>query len=139
ATPGVNGPDTKTVWNGGEERPRNSLAQAVGYEHRVIVGAAAARFTTYLAQALGEMGRVLLRARAPCVVRSAETLHRWPAAFQASASDEQTPPGNECGPRGDAGMAKIEVKVPDIGGYDDVPVIELLVKVGDTVAVDQGL
>src|SRR5687768_13412513 len=36
-------------------------------------------------------------------------------------------------------MATIEVKVPDIGGYDDVPVIELLVKVGDTVKQDQGL
>ncbi len=36
-------------------------------------------------------------------------------------------------------MANIELKVPDIGGYDDVPVIEVLVKVGDTVAVDQGL
>ena len=35
--------------------------------------------------------------------------------------------------------ANIEVKVPDIGGYDDVPVIELLVAVGDTVAKDQGL
>src|SRR5690606_38052250 len=33
----------------------------------------------------------------------------------------------------------IEVKVPDIGGYDDVPVIEVLVSVGDTVARDQGL
>src|SRR6476620_4732404 len=33
----------------------------------------------------------------------------------------------------------VEVKVPDIGGYDDVPVIEVLVAVGDTVAVDQGL
>lgn len=33
----------------------------------------------------------------------------------------------------------IEVKVPDIGGYDDVPVIELLVAVGDTVKKDQGL
>ncbi|HWI23738.1 MAG TPA: dihydrolipoyl dehydrogenase [Lysobacter sp.] len=33
----------------------------------------------------------------------------------------------------------IEVKVPDIGGYDDVPVIELLVSVGDTVKQDQGL
>ena len=33
----------------------------------------------------------------------------------------------------------IEVKVPDIGGYDDVPVIELLVAVGDTVKQDQGL
>ncbi|KLI99033.1 dihydrolipoyl dehydrogenase [Luteimonas sp. FCS-9] len=37
-------------------------------------------------------------------------------------------------------MAKtLEVKVPDIGGYDDVPVIEVLVAVGDTVAKDQGL
>src|SRR6478672_195046 len=34
---------------------------------------------------------------------------------------------------------RIEVKVPDIGGYDDVPVIELLVSVGDTIAKDQGL
>lgn len=33
----------------------------------------------------------------------------------------------------------IEVKVPDIGGLDGVPVIEVLVAVGDTVAVDQGL
>ncbi len=36
-------------------------------------------------------------------------------------------------------MAEIEVKVPDIGGHDGVPVIELLVKPGDTVAKDQGL
>ena len=36
-------------------------------------------------------------------------------------------------------MATNEVKVPDIGGHDDVPVIEVLVKVGDTVAKDQGL
>ncbi len=33
----------------------------------------------------------------------------------------------------------IELKVPDIGGYDDVPVIEVLVAVGDTVHKDQGL
>ena len=33
----------------------------------------------------------------------------------------------------------IEVKVPDIGDYKGIPVIELLVKPGDTVAVDQGL
>ena len=33
----------------------------------------------------------------------------------------------------------IEVKVPDIGDYDDVPVIELYVKVGDTIAVDDAI
>ena len=32
-----------------------------------------------------------------------------------------------------------EAKVPDIGDYDGVPVIEILVAVGDTVKKDQGL
>jgi pyruvate dehydrogenase E2 component (dihydrolipoamide acetyltransferase) len=36
-------------------------------------------------------------------------------------------------------MALVEVKVPDIGDFDEVAVIELMVKVGDTVAVDQSL
>ena len=33
----------------------------------------------------------------------------------------------------------IELKVPDIGGSKDVPVIELLAKVGDSISLDQGL
>ena len=33
----------------------------------------------------------------------------------------------------------IEIKVPDIGDFADVPVIELLVQPGDRVAKDQGL
>ena len=36
-------------------------------------------------------------------------------------------------------MASVEVKVPDIGDFKEVEVIELLVKPGDTVAVDQSL
>ena len=36
-------------------------------------------------------------------------------------------------------MALVEVKVPDIGDFKDVEVIELLVKPGDTVAVEQSL
>ena len=36
-------------------------------------------------------------------------------------------------------MALVEVKVPDIGDFDEVAVIELLVKVGDTVAPEQSL
>ncbi|HEY0231339.1 MAG TPA: biotin/lipoyl-containing protein, partial [Dokdonella sp.] len=32
-----------------------------------------------------------------------------------------------------------EAKVPDIGDFDKVPVIEVLVKPGDTVSKDQGL
>ncbi len=36
-------------------------------------------------------------------------------------------------------MSQIELKVPDIGDYANIPVIEILVKVGDTVALEQSL
>jgi pyruvate dehydrogenase E2 component (dihydrolipoamide acetyltransferase) len=36
-------------------------------------------------------------------------------------------------------MSAIEVKVPDIGDFKDVPVIEVFVKAGDTVAADDSL
>ena len=36
-------------------------------------------------------------------------------------------------------MALIELKVPDIGGHDNVDIIDVAVKVGDTVAVDDTL
>ena len=36
-------------------------------------------------------------------------------------------------------MSQVEVKVPDIGDFDSVPVIELFVKVGDTIAVDDAI
>ncbi|MEO7852863.1 MAG: dihydrolipoyl dehydrogenase [Rubrivivax sp.] len=36
-------------------------------------------------------------------------------------------------------MSQIEVKVPDIGDFKDVAVIEVLVKEGDTIAVEQSL
>ena len=36
-------------------------------------------------------------------------------------------------------MATLDIKVPDIGDFDEVTVIELLVKPGDTITVDQSL
>jgi pyruvate/2-oxoglutarate dehydrogenase complex dihydrolipoamide acyltransferase (E2) component len=36
-------------------------------------------------------------------------------------------------------MANIEIQVPDIGDFDEVTVIELLVKVGDTIKAEQSL
>ncbi|EGJ09620.1 pyruvate dehydrogenase E2 component (dihydrolipoamide acetyltransferase), partial [Rubrivivax benzoatilyticus JA2 = ATCC BAA-35] len=36
-------------------------------------------------------------------------------------------------------MAVVELKVPDIGDFKEVEVIELLVKPGDTIALDQSL
>ncbi|MFN8954227.1 MAG: biotin/lipoyl-containing protein, partial [Burkholderiales bacterium] len=36
-------------------------------------------------------------------------------------------------------MALVEVQVPDIGDFDEVTVIELMVKVGDTLKAEQSL
>jgi hypothetical protein len=33
----------------------------------------------------------------------------------------------------------IEVKVPDIGDFDEVPIIDLFVKVGDSIKVDDAI
>ena len=36
-------------------------------------------------------------------------------------------------------MASIDIQVPDIGDFEEVTVIELMVKVGDTVRAEQSL
>jgi len=48
------------VWDGAEFRPRLILPLSLSYDHRVIDGAAAARFCAHLAGVLGDMRRVLL-------------------------------------------------------------------------------
>ena len=69
-TPIVNAPEVailgvsksamKPVWDGKAFQPRLTLPLSLSYDHRVIDGAAAARFTATLAQLLGDMRRVLL-------------------------------------------------------------------------------
>jgi len=57
---GVSKSATKPVWNGKEFAPRLMLPLSLSYDHRVIDGAEAARFTSYLAQQLGDIRRLLL-------------------------------------------------------------------------------
>ncbi len=69
-TPIVNAPEVailgvsksamKPVWDGKAFQPRLILPLSLSYDHRVIDGAAAARFTAYLAQLLGDMRRAML-------------------------------------------------------------------------------
>ncbi len=69
-TPIINAPEVailglsrsaqKPVWQGDCFVPRLMLPLSFSYDHRVIDGALAARFTTYLAQVLGDLRRVLL-------------------------------------------------------------------------------
>ena len=51
---------TKPVWNGSAFEPRLMLPLSLSYDHRVIDGAAAARFCTHLAGVLGDLRRALL-------------------------------------------------------------------------------
>jgi pyruvate dehydrogenase E2 component (dihydrolipoamide acetyltransferase) len=69
-TPIVNAPEVailgvsksaiKPVWDGKQFAPRLILPLSLSYDHRVIDGAAAARFTAHLAALLADMRRVLL-------------------------------------------------------------------------------
>ncbi len=57
---GVSRSATKPVWDGKAFAPRLILPLSLSYDHRVIDGAAAARFTTYFSQLLADMRRVML-------------------------------------------------------------------------------
>lgn len=69
-TPIINAPEVailgvsrsvmKPVWNGKEFTPRLVLPLSLSYDHRVIDGAAGARFTTYLVSVLSDIRRSLL-------------------------------------------------------------------------------
>lgn len=69
-TPIVNAPEVailgvsraalKPSWRGGEFVPRLQLPLSLSYDHRVIDGAAAARFSAFLATLLGDIRRLLL-------------------------------------------------------------------------------
>ena len=57
---GVSKAAMKPVWNGKEFAPRLMMPLSLSYDHRVIDGAAAARFTTYLAQVIADLRRSVL-------------------------------------------------------------------------------
>jgi pyruvate dehydrogenase E2 component (dihydrolipoamide acetyltransferase) len=69
-TPIINAPEvailglsrlaTKPLWHDGAFVPRLMLPLSLAYDHRVIDGALAARFVTYLSAILGDMRRALL-------------------------------------------------------------------------------
>ena len=69
-TPIINAPEVailglskgqmKPVWDGKQFVPRLTLPLSLSYDHRVIDGAAAARFNAFLAQVLADYRRILL-------------------------------------------------------------------------------
>ena len=89
------------VWDGEAFKPRLMLPLYVSYDHRVIDGALAARFTRHLCTCW-------------------KTCAGW------------------CCERGRRSMS-VEIKVPDIGDFKDVPIIEIHVSAGQKLAVDDPL
>ena len=57
---GVSKSDFKPVWNGKEFEPRLMLPLSLSYDHRVIDGALAARFTVYLSSVLSDIRKIIL-------------------------------------------------------------------------------
>jgi pyruvate dehydrogenase E2 component (dihydrolipoamide acetyltransferase) len=57
---GVSKSEIKPVWDGKTFQPKLMLPLSLSYDHRVIDGAAAARFTSYLGQLLADLRRAML-------------------------------------------------------------------------------
>jgi pyruvate dehydrogenase E2 component (dihydrolipoamide acetyltransferase) len=57
---GVSRSKMQPVWNGSEFLPRLMLPLCLSYDHRVIDGAAGARFTTHLSKMLSDIRRLIL-------------------------------------------------------------------------------
>jgi len=57
---GVSKSEIKPQWDGKQFAPRLKLPLSLSYDHRVIDGASAARFTTYLCQLLADMRKSML-------------------------------------------------------------------------------
>ena len=62
-----------------------------------------------------------------------------PAATNTVAPAAVSAVAPSASPAGAAGGGPVEIRVPDIGDFKDVTVIEVLVKVGDTIKVEQSL
>jgi pyruvate dehydrogenase E2 component (dihydrolipoamide acetyltransferase) len=57
---GVSKSKMQPIWNGKEFTPRLMLPMSLSYDHRVVDGAAAARFTSYLASVMGDLRKLVL-------------------------------------------------------------------------------
>lgn len=56
---GVSRSTMQAVWDGSEFKPRLMLPLSLSYDHRVVDGAAAVRFTTFLGQQLSDVDKLL--------------------------------------------------------------------------------
>ncbi|MGC5808041.1 dihydrolipoyllysine-residue acetyltransferase [Ralstonia pseudosolanacearum] len=89
--------------------------------------------------AVSEGSLVLLLEEQGATAASAPQAAPAPAPVAAALAPAAQAPVSAPAAQPAAGGGTIEVKVPDIGDYKDVPVIEISVKVGDKVEAEQSL
>ena len=90
---------------------------------------------------LSEGSVVVIVEEADAAAAAATSTTEPPAKTPSPAKPEQpaTPSPPASSTAVPAAGKIVEAKVPDVGDYSGIPVIELLVSVGDTVKKDQGL
>ena len=82
---------------------------------------------------------VALHPAAVAVVGPPRDRRRGGGALQLVLRQRSGRPAPRADVKGETTMATIEVKVPDIGDFKDVPVIEMLVKPGEAIKTEQAL
>ncbi len=111
-----------------------SSAAGVVKELKVEVGSKVSEGSVVLVLE-GEGGAAAVPASAPAPAAAAPAPAPAPAPAAAQPSAAAAPAAGSAGASG----GPVEVKVPDIGDFKDVAVIEVLVKPGDTIATEQSL
>jgi pyruvate dehydrogenase E2 component (dihydrolipoamide acetyltransferase) len=101
---------------------------------KMSMGALIARIES----AEGETAPAPARAAAPAPAARETTAAPAKAAAPASSkAAEAAPPAKSGASERPSKAATIDITIPDIGDFKDVPVIEILVKAGDTVEAEQ--
>jgi pyruvate dehydrogenase E2 component (dihydrolipoamide acetyltransferase) len=87
------------------------------------------------------LGEKISEGRVVVVLDASEVRAAAPAAAVSAAAPAAVPAAAVTAPvpAAASGGGTVEVKVPDIGDYHDVPVIDVCVKVGDVVKLDDAL
>lgn len=83
---GVSRSEMRPRWNGKAFEPRLMLPLSLSYDHRVVDGAAGARFVTYLSQLLGEMA---LAPKSVALARKRKPAHK-PVARKPAKKTRKT-------------------------------------------------
>lgn len=130
------------VQPGDTVRPEQSLVTVESDKASMEIPSTHGGVVKELKVALGDKvseGSVLLLLEAAASAATAAAPAAPAPAAQPAPAAAPAPSAAPAAPAAGSGAGPLEVRVPDIGDFKDVAVIELLVKPGDTVKAEQSL